>query len=116
MTTPSITRTVDLALTGMTCASCANRIEKKLNRLDGASASVNLALETAAVAITGDLTPADLIKAVEAAGYGAHEILPAAQARPPRDAANPGGAVPSDDAAASSVEDATSRLRSRLTV
>ncbi|MDR1294878.1 MAG: heavy metal translocating P-type ATPase [Bifidobacteriaceae bacterium] len=116
MTTPSTTRTVDLALTGMTCASCANRIEKKLNRLDGASASVNLALETAAVAITGDLTPADLIKAVEAAGYGAQEILPATQARPPRDVANPGGAAPSDDAAASPAEDAASRLRSRLTV
>ncbi|MDR1442339.1 MAG: heavy metal translocating P-type ATPase [Bifidobacteriaceae bacterium] len=68
-------QTVDLKLTGMTCAACANRIEKKLNRLEGAQATVNLALETAAVTITGALAPADLIAAVEAAGYGA-TLLP----------------------------------------
>ncbi|MDR3107469.1 MAG: heavy metal translocating P-type ATPase [Bifidobacteriaceae bacterium] len=74
--TESPSRTIDLALTGMTCAACANRIEKKLNRLDGAQASVNLALETAAVTVTGELTATDLIRAVEAAGYGAHQIEP----------------------------------------
>jgi Cu+-exporting ATPase len=63
---------VDLALEGMTCASCATRIEKRLNRLDGVAATVNLATELAAV----DFDPArvtlvDLVQAVEAAGYHA---------------------------------------------
>ncbi|MDR0593536.1 MAG: heavy metal translocating P-type ATPase [Bifidobacteriaceae bacterium] len=66
--------TIKLALTGMTCAACANRIDKKLNKLDGVQASVNLALETAAVTVTGGVTAADLIAAVEAAGYGAVQL------------------------------------------
>ncbi|MDR1118516.1 MAG: HAD-IC family P-type ATPase [Bifidobacteriaceae bacterium] len=72
--TDTETRTVDLAITGMTCAACAARIEKRLNRLEGAQAAVNLALETAQVTVTGDMTAADLIAAVEATGYGASEI------------------------------------------
>lgn len=64
-------RDVDLAVTGMTCASCVARVEKKLNKLDGVSASVNLATETAHVAVTSDISDADLIARVAAAGYGA---------------------------------------------
>ncbi|SFT58204.1 Cu+-exporting ATPase [Geodermatophilus amargosae] len=63
---------VDLAIGGMTCASCAARIEKKLNRLDGVTATVNYATEKARVTFTGDVTPADLIATVEKTGYTAH--------------------------------------------
>jgi P-type Cu+ transporter len=63
---------VELAIGGMTCASCAARIEKKLNRLEGVSATVNYATEKAKVAFTGDVTPAHLIATVEKTGYTAH--------------------------------------------
>jgi Cu+-exporting ATPase len=62
---------VELAITGMTCASCANRIERKLNKLDGVVATVNYATEKAKVAFPDSLNAADLIEAVEQAGYGA---------------------------------------------
>ena len=63
---------VDLALEGMTCAACANRIERKLNRLEGVEASVNYATEQAAVRYdAGRVALADLLGAVEAAGYHA---------------------------------------------
>src|SRR4051794_26253072 len=55
----------------MTCASCANRIERKLSKLPGVEASVNYATEKAHVNVDGDIDPADLIAAVEAAGYRA---------------------------------------------
>ena len=64
-----------LAIDGMTCASCAVRIERRLNRLGGVSASVNFASEQAATSF--DPAPASigtLIRAVEAAGY--HASLP----------------------------------------
>ncbi|GAB3866429.1 heavy metal translocating P-type ATPase [Nocardioides maradonensis] len=62
---------VELLLTGMTCASCANRIERRLNKLDGVTATVNYATEKARVQVVGDISTADLVAAVEAAGYGA---------------------------------------------
>ncbi len=63
---------VELALEGMTCAACANRIERKLNKLDGVEASVNYATEQAAVRYDAErVTVADLLGAVEAAGYHA---------------------------------------------
>ena len=63
---------VDLALDGMTCAACANRIERKLNKLDGVEASVNYATEQAAVRFDPQrVTVAELVGAVEAAGYHA---------------------------------------------
>ena len=69
---------VDLALEGMTCAACANRIERKLNKLDGVDASVNYATEQAAVRFDpGRVTVADLLGAVRSAGYSA---VPAAEA------------------------------------
>jgi P-type Cu+ transporter len=63
---------VELLIGGMTCASCAARIEKKLNKLDGVTATVNYATEKAKVTFTGDVTPADLIATVEKTGYTAH--------------------------------------------
>jgi Cu+-exporting ATPase len=70
------TEHVELPITGMTCASCANRVERKLNRLDGVSATVNFATEKAAVDYDPAIAqPEDLLGAVEAAGYQA--VLPA---------------------------------------
>ena len=63
--------TVELLLSGMTCASCANRIERKLNKVPGVSASVNYATEKAKVSFTDGVSADDLIATVEAAGYGA---------------------------------------------
>ena len=62
---------VELAITGMTCASCANRIERKLNKLDGVVASVNYATEKAKVTYPAGMSSDELIKAVESAGYSA---------------------------------------------
>ncbi|MFJ7278392.1 heavy metal translocating P-type ATPase [Kitasatospora sp. NPDC098663] len=62
---------VELSIGGMTCASCAARIEKKLNRMDGVSASVNYATEKAKVAFPAGVDVADLIATVEATGYSA---------------------------------------------
>ena len=70
---------VDLNLTGMTCASCANRIEKRLNKLDGVEASVNYATEQATVNYDPTrVLQADLVAAVEAIGYGASVPAPKA--------------------------------------
>ena len=63
---------IELQLTGMTCAACAARIEKKLNRLDGVSATVNYATEKAVVQFDAERTvPSDLVTAIESIGYGA---------------------------------------------
>jgi len=63
---------IDLALQGMTCASCAGRIERKLNKLEGVQATVNYATEQAAVSYDpAHVAVTDLIHAVEAAGYRA---------------------------------------------
>jgi Cu+-exporting ATPase len=67
---------VELAIEGMTCASCAARIEKRLNRLDGVSATVNYATERARVEFPASVSTADLVTQVEAAGYAAH-VAPA---------------------------------------
>ena len=69
---------VELPVTGMTCASCAARIQRRLNRLEGVSATVNYATETATVDFDPtQATVEDLVASVVAAGYGA--TLPAAQ-------------------------------------
>ncbi len=62
---------VELAITGMTCSSCANRIERKLNKLDGVTARVNYATEKASVSYAAQVTPDDLLATVAAAGYAA---------------------------------------------
>jgi Cu+-exporting ATPase len=67
-----VTATVRLELEGMTCASCAARIEKRLNRLDGVVATVNYATEQATVEVPEEVTVDTLVAAVEAAGYHAH--------------------------------------------
>ncbi|MFC9128146.1 heavy metal translocating P-type ATPase [Streptomyces sp. NPDC057099] len=67
---------VELAIGGMTCASCAARIEKKLNRMDGVTATVNYATEKAKVSYSGDVSVGDLIATVEATGYTAQEPAP----------------------------------------
>jgi P-type Cu+ transporter len=80
-------RSVELAIAGMTCASCAARIEKKLNKLDGVTAIVNLATETARVTFPPAVSTDDLIWVVEKTGYTATiparrqaEVAEAAQA------------------------------------
>ncbi|MGU7705400.1 cation transporter, partial [Escherichia coli] len=60
---------VELQIGGMTCASCAMRIEKKLNKLDGVAATVNYATEKAKVTIPAGYDPALLIAEVEKTGY-----------------------------------------------
>ena len=77
--------TLELPITGMTCASCANRIERKLNKLDGVSATVNYATEKARVEFDpGAVEPDQLVEAVEAVGYTA--VLPASEPAAPADA------------------------------
>ena len=65
------TRVVDLDIEGMTCASCVNRVEKKLAKLDGVEASVNLPLESAQVKVPAGITDKQLVDTVNAAGYKA---------------------------------------------
>ncbi|MCK2199766.1 heavy metal translocating P-type ATPase [Corynebacterium callunae] len=73
-TTPNIA-TVDLGVTGMTCTSCSARVERKLNKLEGVTASVNYATESAQVSYDPSLVaPEQLIKTVEGAGYGAFSM------------------------------------------
>jgi Cu+-exporting ATPase len=67
-------REVDLAITGMTCASCSARIEKKLGRLEGVDAVVNLATEKATVRYTGAVTVEELLSTVRKTGYGAEVV------------------------------------------
>jgi Cu+-exporting ATPase len=66
---------IELTIGGMTCSSCAMRIEKKLNRMDGVTATVNYATEKAKVTFAESVSPADLVATVEATGYTAQ--LPA---------------------------------------
>ncbi|MGW2406925.1 heavy metal translocating P-type ATPase [Streptomyces sp. NPDC001739] len=78
MTTVTESHEVELAIGGMTCASCAARIEKKLNRMDGVEATVNYATEKAKVSYRAtDVSVSDLIATVEATGYTAQEPAPA---------------------------------------
>ena len=74
-------REVELSIGGMTCASCANRIERKLNKVDGVTATVNYATEKARVSFPDSVAPADLVQVVEAAGYTA--ALPVDKVEPP---------------------------------
>src|SRR3954466_10705054 len=62
---------VDLPITGITCASCAARVERQLNKVDGVQATVNFATETAAVDYDARTEPDELLAAVRAAGYEA---------------------------------------------
>ncbi|KAB8183966.1 heavy metal translocating P-type ATPase [Microbispora catharanthi] len=90
---------VELSIGGMTCASCANRIERKLNKLEGVSATVNYATEKAKVTFPVELDPQTLVAEVEKAGYTAR--LP----EPPR-----------PEQAPEAPEDELAPLRTRLLV
>ena len=91
-TQDSPTNSYDLEIGGMTCASCALRIEKKLNKLDGVEASVNYATEKAKVVAPADFDPQLLIAEVEKTGYSA--VLPK-----PKVTSRSGVAVTSEDEA-----------------
>ncbi|MFJ3940061.1 heavy metal translocating P-type ATPase [Streptomyces parvus] len=102
------TTAVELAIGGMTCASCAARIEKKLNRMDGVEATVNYATEKAKVTYAGaDVSVEDLIATVEATGYTARPPAPPAEA-----AAPPPGSGDTEQSAAE--DDGLTTLRQRL--
>ncbi|MBQ1044221.1 MULTISPECIES: heavy metal translocating P-type ATPase [unclassified Micromonospora] len=77
---PTAPNLIELAIGGMTCASCAARIEKKLNRMDGVEATVNYATEKATVRYADEVAPADLIATVEKTGYTAVVPPPPEQA------------------------------------
>ncbi|MEH1130832.1 heavy metal translocating P-type ATPase [Micromonospora sp. CPCC 206061] len=79
-TLPVATGLIELQIGGMTCASCAARIEKKLNKLDGVTATVNYATEKARVEFPAAMTPAELIATVEKTGYTARIPKPQAAA------------------------------------
>lgn len=76
---------IELEIGGMTCASCAARIEKRLNRMDGVEASVNYATEKASITAPADLDPAALIAEVEKTGYTAALPQPPAPAHDAHD-------------------------------
>jgi len=70
------TSRVELAIGGMTCASCASRIERKLNKLAEVTATVNYATEQASVDFPGTFSAQDLVSTVQAAGYTATLSVP----------------------------------------
>ena len=70
---------IDLGVTGMTCTSCSSRVERKLNKVEGVTATVNYATESASVEYDSTLTgPDDLIKVIQGAGYDAYDANPPA--------------------------------------
>ncbi|MEI8409639.1 MULTISPECIES: heavy metal translocating P-type ATPase [unclassified Kribbella] len=77
MTTAEPGQSVELIIGGMTCASCAARVEKKLNRMDGVTATVNYATEKAKVTFAEGITTDDLVATVEKTGYTAALPTPA---------------------------------------
>ena len=95
---------IELTIGGMTCSSCAMRIEKKLNKMDGVSATVNYATEKAKVTFNEAVSPADLVATVEATGYTAQ--LPAPPVAENTDAS----------ATAAPVHDEAAALKQRLVI
>jgi len=91
---------VEMQIGGMTCASCAARIEKKLNKIDGVTATVNFATEKASVDYAGDVSPDQLVATIQDAGYSAELPKPATQ----------------DDSVEHDEEDPTASLRQRLLI
>ncbi|MFF9348459.1 heavy metal translocating P-type ATPase, partial [Streptomyces sp. NPDC014734] len=84
----------ELAIGGMTCASCAARVEKKLNRMDGVTATVNYATEKARVSFGPETELSDLIATVAKTGYTARPVTPAEPPPPATDAASGPGVTP----------------------
>ncbi|GAA2755735.1 Cu+-exporting ATPase [Actinopolymorpha rutila] len=107
------TRDLELLIGGMTCASCAARVEKKLNKLDGVVATVNYATEKAKVSAPETVSTDDLVGVVEATGYTA--TLPAPPAPSSTDTTAGGAATGAGSPTASAAEaDPTRALRTRL--
>src|SRR5436190_16094278 len=100
-------QTLRLELDGMTCASCAARIEKKLNKLDGVAATVTFATEEATVRCETNVAVERLVAAVESAGYGARPS--SSRYPPPRQSAD-------HDAAHHHHDEPLLALRQRLVV
>ncbi|MFH8347053.1 heavy metal translocating P-type ATPase [Streptomyces sp. NPDC018045] len=109
---------VELAIGGMTCASCAARVEKKLNRMPGVSATVNFATEKARVEYGDGVSVDDLIATVEKTGYTARRPAPAESAAPsPADGSDQDSAAPSTTEGGSDAHDQElADLRRRLLV
>ncbi|NYI56530.1 heavy metal translocating P-type ATPase [Corynebacterium tuberculostearicum] len=83
---------LDLGVTGMTCTSCSSRVERKLNKLEGVSASVNFATEAAAIEYDSQtVSPQELISVVEGAGYGAFDMAGAKAEEPQAEKSSDGG-------------------------
>lgn len=83
---------LDLGVTGMTCTSCSSRVERKLNKLEGVSASVNFATEAAAIEYDSQtVSPQELISVVEGAGYGAFDMAGAKAEESQAEKSNDGG-------------------------
>ncbi|MFE1332677.1 heavy metal translocating P-type ATPase [Streptomyces microflavus] len=90
--TPAANATgAELRIGGMTCASCAARVEKKLNRMDGVTATVNYATEKARVTFAAGLELADLVATVEKTGYTARPIAPPERNPERKPEGKPGG-------------------------
>ncbi|MFI1332388.1 heavy metal translocating P-type ATPase [Streptomyces sp. NPDC020845] len=117
------TSRVELAIGGMTCASCAARVEKKLNRMDGVTATVNYATEKARVTYGGEIEIADLIATVVKTGYTAEPPKPAEPEREPEPEPEPeaapdrataeAGAATQGEAAASAVAETSARTEAK---
>ncbi|MFD0250882.1 heavy metal translocating P-type ATPase [Streptomyces sp. NPDC127113] len=90
---------VELLIGGMTCAACAARVEKKLNRMDGVTATVNYATEKARITHPATTSVADLITTVVRTGYTAEEPAPPPEPESPGDAVAPGPAADPESAA-----------------
>ena len=89
---------VELAITGMTCSTCASRIERKLNRVPGVHATVNYATESAHIDLDAQIPVADLVRVVEQTGYAASPVRPAGSAEPPPSGSDGAGDVGDADA------------------
>ena len=70
-------RIIDLKVEGMTCASCVGRVERKLGKIEGVEATVNLPLESARVRVPESVTDEQILQAVDSAGYKARLVRPA---------------------------------------
>lgn len=88
---------IDLGVTGMTCTSCSSRVERKLNKVEGVTATVNYATESASVEYDSTLTgPVDLIKVIQGAGYDAYDANPPAADTDPNAPAGSSAQTPAD--------------------
>ncbi|MDT7610745.1 MAG: P-type Cu+ transporter [Pseudonocardiales bacterium] len=107
---PSDAAHLELIVGGMTCASCAARVERRLNRIDGVAATVNYATEKATVSAPARLDPSELVAAVVGAGYTATIAAPPAAPAAAGDHDLPGQSADSPGAATDAAAEARQRL------